>query len=405
MTECSSNILGLQDYQVLGVERIDDTEEEISVEVSVAGCCPKCQQTTDNVHQRVHRTSRILWSFVNGQRIYLKIHRRRLRCRSCRKVFTQPLPGVSRRQRMSVAAQVSMLRALSEQSFAALKRTHGIGYCTARRVLLRLPVPWCDWNTLLGSEGPISLGIDEHSFRGKDLVITISCLTTSKLVAILVNDRQVTLRKWLEGLPDEVRKRIVAVATDLKEAFRKVVYKVLPGVTVVADRFHVIQDANRRIEETRRLEQSEARRQLPRWPLVKGKEKLTEKQQGVLDYLKAEYPTLNEHHWLKESLRALYACPDLKAAEAHWGNLITNGESSDDASVVIWMRTLVNWKKEILGYFQFKITNGFTEGCHTKVKLLKRLSYGFRNIQVYRRKMLLGFKPSTADCLVSHLLT
>jgi len=48
------------------------------------------------------------------------------------------------------------------------------------------------------------------------------------------------------------------------------------------------------------------------------------------------------------------------------------------------------------------ITNGFTEGCHTKVKLLKRISYGFRNVEVHRRKMLLGFLPSTFPALTPH---
>ena len=55
-------------------------------------------------------------------------------------------------------------------------------------------------------------------------------------------------------------------------------------------------------------------------------------------------------------------------------------------TALLWGRTL-------------RITNGFTEGCHTKVKLLKRLSYGFRNVEVYRRKMLLGFLPKTAAVL------
>ncbi|MDP3997863.1 MAG: transposase, partial [Candidatus Andersenbacteria bacterium] len=33
------------------------------------------------------------------------------------------------------------------------------------------------------------------------------------------------------------------------------------------------------------------------------------------------------------------------------------------------------------------------EGCHTKIKMLKRQSYGFRNRERYKIKMLLGFHP------------
>jgi transposase len=44
-------------------------------------------------------------------------------------------------------------------------------------------------------------------------------------------------------------------------------------------------------------------------------------------------------------------------------------------------------------HFENRITNGFSEGCHTKVKMLKRISYGLRNVDVYARKMLLVFLP------------
>lgn len=78
-------------------------------------------------------------------------------------------------------------------------------------------------------------------------------------------------------------------------------------------------------------------------------------------------------------------------------------EASDDSTVWAWTRTLRGWRKEIMGYFDLPITNGFTEGCHTKIKLLKRLSYGYRNVQVYLRKMLLGFLPTSPAVLSPHL--
>jgi len=47
--------------------------------------------------------------------------------------------------------------------------------------------------------------------------------------------------------------------------------------------------------------------------------------------------------------------------------------------------------EDILNYFNKKTTNAFTESCHTKVKLLKRISFGLRNHQVYVEKLELGF--------------
>ncbi|MBT9259619.1 MAG: hypothetical protein KM310_07670 [Clostridiales bacterium] len=44
------------------------------------------------------------------------------------------------------------------------------------------------------------------------------------------------------------------------------------------------------------------------------------------------------------------------------------------------------------------------EGTPTKIKLLKRLSYGFRNAETYIRKMLLGLLPWFLLELTPHLL-
>lgn len=404
MQQDIKSLLGLQGYRVLAVGQGPEGDE-VEVELPREAACWRCGVYSARVHQQTGRRSRLLWGFVGQRRVWVLVYRRRLWCSECRKPFTQALPGVGPRQRVSVWAQVALLQALREQSFAMLRRQWAVTYRRVRRLLLRLPIPWCDWSLLVGTEGPICLGIDEHSFRGKDLVITITCLSTRQLVAILPNDRQATLRSCLRSLPPEVVARVAGVCIDLKAGFRSVVKEVLPGAEVVVDHFHVIQDANRRVDQTRRLEQAEAHTSLPRWPLLKAQERLTAKQQTRLEELCIQFPTLKEHHWLKEQLRALYRCDDVTTAEQRWHTLLVGMEASDDAAVLQWARTLRTWRREILAYFRLRITNGFTEGCHTKIKLLKRLSYGYRNIHVYIRKMLLGFLPTSFPILAPHLLT
>ncbi|MGQ9546192.1 MAG: transposase [Dehalococcoidia bacterium] len=42
-----------------------------------------------------------------------------------------------------------------------------------------------------------------------------------------------------------------------------------------------------------------------------------------------------------------------------------------------------------MNYFDERTTAGFAEGCHTMIKVLKRVSYGVRNLHLYSRKTLL----------------
>ncbi len=200
-----------------------------------------------------------------------------------------------------------------------------------------------------------------------------------------------------------MRARVTGACIDLTAGYRSTLRAELPRARIVADRFHVIADADKRLDETRRLEGAAAGEALPRWPLLKGEERLTPRQATRLADLRARYPTIAEQHWIKERLRELYGAPDRRVAEARWTRLLVVMEASDDAAVLVWARTLRRWRKEILGHFELPITTGFTEGCHTKIKLLKRLSYGYRNVQVCLRKMLLGFLPTDPASLRPHL--
>ncbi len=63
-------------------------------------------------------------------------------------------------------------------------------------------------------------------------------------------------------MPEEAKRKVQEVAIDINEKARTVVEEVLKEAKVVVDLFHVIQDANRRLDETRRLEQQLRHREI-----------------------------------------------------------------------------------------------------------------------------------------------
>ena len=67
------------------------------------------------------------------------------------------------------------------------------------------------------------------------------------------------------------------------------------------------------------------------------------------------------------------------------------------------LHTLSNWREEILNYFDYRITKGFVEGKNNRIKTIKRIAYGYRNMDNFRMRILatnLG-----CEVRVSHLLT
>ncbi len=49
--------------------------------------------------------------------------------------------------------------------------------------------------------------------------------------------------------------------------------------------------------------------------------------------------------------------------------------------------TLHSWKQEIATMWRFTRNNGITEGFHTKMEVLQRQAYGFRNFNNYRLRV------------------
>jgi transposase len=80
-------------------------------------------------------------------------------------------------------------------------------------------------------------------------------------------------------------------------------------------------------------------------------------------------------------------------AEKRLKGLILIAFLSENAAMVQWGQTLKRWTRYILNLFDHRTTNSYTEGIHAKIKMIKRVSLGFRNLQVYVHKVLLCLWP------------
>jgi transposase len=56
-----------------------------------------------------------------------------------------------------------------------------------------------------------------------------------------------------------------------------------------------------------------------------------------------------------------------------------------------------NWRSEILNYFDYHITKVFVEGKNNRIKVIKRMAYGYRNVDNLRRRILLTNNEMAAN--------
>jgi len=371
------------------------TEKEIILKISLKKShvrCPCCGMSKQSCYEK-GKVRRVKHQYWGKKAVILEGRKSRWWCKRCQKPFTEIWPGVKKWSRKSEAAEFQILDLLKGKSFRRLQEENGISDHEARYLLSKVDAT-PTWDEEKGKK-TIRLGIDEHSFRGRNLVITVTNLSQRRLKSVLPDDQQASLRTWIRAIPASIKPRIEEVCIDLKESFLAALEQELPAADVVADHFHVIQDANRRLDENRRLEQEMQKRRWigKRWWFLMGRERLDDKHRKQLGVLLDRYPTLKEFYWHKERLREFYQSKNKEEATAALSRIILNMECSDDAAVNQWGRTLKRWRKYILNYFNHKTTNAYTEGANNKIKMIKRMSFGFRNVQIYIRKMLIAFIP------------
>jgi len=365
------------------------------------GVCPQCGRKTSKIKQWLP-LQRKVHGVLGDKVVYLLLRKREFKC-SCGKTFVEILPNVAKWSRKTKGFEKEILKRLSEESFAQVGRKTRLSYHSLRRVVEKLVSPLRLVFKGMEKEKEIKLGIDEHHFKSNKMVITITRVSREKrkrrLLTILPAKRKALLVKFLKEVPERIKEKITEVCTDMDDLLIKAVEETLPKTKIVIDHFHLIQDANKRLDEVRRLEQEiqqeEKGKDIKINPLVfrKAREKLTKRQRTILKIYLAKYPLLAHAYWAKETLRKMYQLNKREEAEEHLRTLILNMEASYDGNLIVWAKTLRYYREYILNYFLSKTTNAYTEGVHRKLKLIQRLSYGFSNVEVYVKKAVLGLLP------------
>lgn len=367
--------------------------------------CPRCGRITAKEHERSLQRKRD--RRLRDKPVFLILAKRRFRCVWCRKVFSEPDEVFGSRRRSTSRFREYLGEEGLQQTVRRLARKEEVGEGLVRRCVAEE----VGRELMAGglAQTPVLIGIDEFSVRRGYLYHTAVCdLAARSVLAVLEGQGKQKLEEYLNRLqePDKVR----AVAMDMHDPFRQAVQMCLPKAKVVVDKFHLIRHVNEAVDKTRsRLQGSRwkagKKRDLfqSRYTLLKGAEHLTDRERKSVVGLFETYPELREAWLLKEAFRRWYRT--LAKAQAENGLLLLEQRILKNSLPEFkrLLPTLANWRAEILNYFEYRITNGFVEGKNNRIKTLKRMAYGYRNMENFRLRIL-ATNPGTEERL-SQLLT
>lgn len=192
------------------------------------------------------------------------------------------------------------------------------------------------------------------------------------------------------------RNKIKAVAMDMSAAYRSAVSTHLKKAVIVFDRFHVMKLFNDKLSDLRRswyhraeVDQKQVLKG-SRWLLLKNAENLDadKNEKQLLEEALALNKPLATAYYMKEDLRRFWEQPGKRFATAFLNDWLRRAEASGVKMLQQMAKTLSAHRSGLLAYYDAMITSGPMEGTNNKIKTMKRMAYGFRDMEFFKRKIL-----------------
>lgn len=233
------------------------------------------------------------------------------------------------------------------------------------------------------------MGIDEiHLIKPRGVITNIQ---NNTVVEVLPNRNKETMIHYLGNLHN--KENIKYVAMDMWRPYRDAVESTLPQATIVIDKFHVVRMANDALDTVRKTLRSKLepkqRRYLKndRFILLKRRKELTDQEEFIMSGWLENFPQLALAYIAKEAFYEIYDADNLIDANRRyqaWREMIKPEIAEAYADLI---RAFENWQPYILNYFQYPVTNAYTESLNNLIRVMNRLGRGY-SFEALRAKIL-----------------
>ena len=336
------------------------------------------------------------------QKVSLLVPRFRVDCPNCG-VKTEPLEWlVGTRSYTRRLADAIALACREVRSIAAIADAFGLSWHTVKAIdkaYLEHELNPPDFTGLR------HLALDEFSVRRRHTYATIflDVQRNRVLWVCATREKQAVKDVFEKVFGKEVCEGIEAVSMDWWEAYETAVKDCLPNAKVVWDLFHVVKKYNHdvvdrvRLDEAKRCQTDEERRTMKKakFILVKNRSNLTADEPARLQELLAANRRLFTVYVLRDVLKKLWDYKYPRAAEKWFLGWYSRAIRSRIGPLKRFARALKDRLHGILAHCKYPLHTGTIEGINNKVKLIKRVAYGYRDHGYFFLKIRAHFKGVT----------
>lgn len=327
---------------------------------------------------------------VRDQTVWLKIHKHRIYCKDCKKVFVEPVDGIwprrktTQRFRRFIGQSCGRMNDMSTVSrFYSV--SHGLAY---QAYYEQTEIKLREYKS--AQKWPEVIGIDEHFFRRQrgftEFVTMITDLKKRRVFDLVQGKDHRSLEEQLKHIPG--RHNVKVVVIDMSSTYKSFVRKFFPNAQIVADKFHVLRLFTPHIMKAGKDIHGHRKELSTRRKLLCSRKNLDYFIRQDIDRYLQNHNRLNEIYRWKERIYEFYRIKGFHRARFALEKLLHEMNNSSLEEIQKLLATFKRWKNEILKYFENNYTNGFTERMNGTGKLIQRRAFGYRSFKNYKLRTL-----------------
>jgi transposase len=248
-------------------------------------------------------------------------------------------------------------------------------------------------------DGLRRLAIDEIALKKgqNDYMTVILDYDTGRVVWMGLGHGVDTLDEFFRQMPAQNRSEIEAVAIDMWDPYIKAIKQWCPEADIVFDLFHVVRAFNRVIDDVRNEEFRKAdqpdRETLKgsKYLFLKNWSNLGRQQKTRLNEILALNERLNTLYWLKDLLKHIWEYWRPGWAEKALDQWCEVARQDGHPKLKTFARRLTHYRYGILNHCKHRMHTSRIEGVNNKIKVIKRVAYGFHDPEYFALKVKQAF--------------
>lgn len=363
------------------------------------GNCNHCQGK--QIKYDFQKPSKIPFLEVAGFPSLIRLKKRRFQCKNCRKVTVSETSLIQKNCQISEPLRQKVAQALvNRQALTHIAQNLAISTSTVHRKLKEFTFKE-DFSRL-----PEILSIDEFSYQKGKLAFIAQDFETKKIITILENRTQTTIRNHFFRYSKEARNSVKVVTVNMSGSCIPMIPKLFPNAKIVIDRFHIVQHMSRALNQTRIQLMKPFDKKSLEYRALKYYWKSVLKDSRKLSLNSFRSRTFGETLTPKECLTEIFHfVPELKGYydlyqfllfhlqeknADYFFDLIEEALPHLNQTFKTALRTILHHKQHVINAIELPYSNAKLEAINKLIKDIKRNAFGFRNFDNFKKRIFIA---------------